>query len=693
LKEGDCFGVFDVYGDIQAVGLAQGLFLGATRFLSAYDLRLEGNRMMLLSSTIRSDNMVFTVDLMNREMVDAQGAKIKQGDVHVFRSKFLWENVCYERIRVTNYSTVPVKFNLGLHYEADFGDIFQVRGMARSQKGIYAPAKIGRHTVRLGYRGLDSVERTTMLSFRPTPDRLAETRVEYDVELAPKEKKIFYARIACELNKRPPTRLHRVAQKTAYSRWRQKREGECVVLSSNAIFNEWIKRSQADLHLMVTQTAQGPYPFAGVPWFNTVFGRDGIITALQSLWFNPEIARGVLSYLAATQCQEDDPACDAEPGKILHEVRSGEMVATGEVPFRRYYGTADATPLFVCLAGAYLERTGNLPFIESIWPQVKAALQWAETYGDPDGDGLVEYLRRSKNGLTNQGWKDSGDCISHSDGRLAEGPIALCEIQGYVFAARKAGAVMARHFGDREMERAWLESAERIRFAFESQFWNEKLQNYVLALDGDKRQCAVMASNSGHCLFSGIASPERARLATESLMHPSLFSGWGIRTLGIHEHRYNPMSYHNGSVWPHDTALIADGFARYGQRTQSLRLLNGLYDASVFMDLHRLPELFCGFDRRPGEGPTLYPVACSPQAWAAGSLFMILRSCLGLTIHSTASQVHFYYPTLPRSIDWLQIKNLKLGAAEVDLVLTRHKGDVGLNILRRFGQVEVAVIK
>lgn len=694
LKQGDCFGVFDVHGDIHPIGLgSQGLYYGATRFLSTYELRLSSARLALLSSTIKTDSSHFIVDLMNPTFRDEKARVVPQGAIHLFRSKFLWEGVCYERIRVENFLNTEISARLSLHFASDYADIFEVRGLRRERRGSPRPPRVGRRSVVLGYDGLDGISRQTRLLFRPRPETLTSDRADFKIDLGPKERKTIYITLGTVVEA-PSPRVHYLTAKSKAARFlREARQDDVSIRSSNAVFNEWVKRSQSDLHLMVTRTAHGPYPYAGVPWFNTVFGRDGIITALQSLWINPDIAKGVLGYLSAMQAKEDSPSQDADPGKILHEVRSGEMVAVGDVPFQRYYGSADATPLFVVLAAEYFERTGDSEFIRGIWPNIQNAVHWLDAYGDLDGDGFIEYRRRADRGLSNQGWKDSGDSISHSDGKLAEGAIALCEVQAYAYAALKSGARLASAFNDKERATAWEQRAEILRQSFEEKFWSEELSTYALALDGEKRRCEVRSSNAGHCLFSGIASAERAKKVARTLMHPDLYSGWGIRTLGTSERNFNPMSYHNGSVWPHDTAMIAEGFSRYGFKGPALKLFNSLLDASVFMDLCRLPELFCGFDRRIGEGPTLYPVACSPQAWAAGSVFMLLKSVLGLTLHGLSSQVHFHYPVLPRSLEWLQIRKLKVGGGEVDILVTRQRGDVSVTLLRREGEVEVAILK
>ncbi len=695
LKHAETFLITDRHGDIRPLGFEDhGLFHEGTRFLSRLVLRMQERSPLLLSSTITEDNDFLMADLTNPDFDSEGGTLVRKGSIHLHRTVFLWEGRCYEGIKITNFALHPVEFSFSVEFDADFVDIFEVRGVKRLRRGSMLEPVLKDGEVVLGYSGLDGVVRRTRIGFSPPPDRLGMGRAVFRLRLAPHEEAEYRIVTSAEIEGLPsPSVPFEQAFREVKETYRRHHESACIVETSNEQFNDWLNRSRADVFMMLTDTPFGPYPYAGIPWYNTVFGRDGIITALETLWLCPEIARGVLGFLASNQADAVIPEQDAEPGKILHELRRGEMAALGEIPFGRYYGTVDATPLFVVLAGYYYERTGERGFMERLWPGIERAIEWIDSYGDLDGDGFVEYVRRSGTGLGNQGWKDSEDSIFHEDGTLASPPIALCEVQGYVYEAKEKAARIALALGrDREAERLRRE-AGALREAFLRSFWCEEEGVYALALDADKRPCRVRSSNTGHCLFSGIASEGHARSIVEGLMDEDFFTGWGIRTIASGQARYNPMSYHNGSVWPHDNALIASGMARYGFKEEAMRVLAGLFDASLFLDLHRLPELFCGFKRRRGEGPTLYPVACDPQSWASGTAFLLIQACLGLSIQAPDKRIYFNSPVLPPFLQRVTIKNLRVGKAALDLVFTRHEQDVGINVVRKEGEVEIVIRK
>jgi glycogen debranching enzyme len=693
LKHGESFALFDRHGDMPRAGSGEhGLFHQGTRFLSRYELRLNGQRPLLLHSSVRHDNSMLAVDATNPDLHDADGklATVK-GIVHVSRSWVLWNAACHERLQVANFGQSPVRLRMSLDFGADYADIFEVRGYERERRGQDLAPQVEDRRVVLAYAGLDGAERRTAIEFSATPSHLDAARAEIEIALGPQGRHEIEACIRCDPEPHRTTIDYGSVVRQVEKQLRC--EHAASAQSPNEQFNDWIERSAADLAMLTAGNPEGEYPYAGVPWYSVPFGRDGILTALQYLWVDPAMGRGVLEFLARTQADALRPEQDAEPGKIVHEMRKGELAALGEIPFGRYYGTIDATPLFVVLAAEYHQRTGDRGTLEAMWPNVLRALEWIDRYGDLDGDGYVEYERRSARGLVNQGWKDSEDSIFHADGRLAEGPIALCEVQGYVYLARVHAARLARVLGDADRAHALDTAARTLRSRFEKDFWCEDLGTYALALDGDKRPCRVRSSNAGHVLWSGIAHPDRARRVGETLLAPESFCGWGVRTIARGEARYNPMSYHNGSVWPHDNAIAAMGLARYGMKEKSAMIAAAMYDASLFMDLHRLPELFCGFDRRhQGEGPTLYPVACSPQAWASASAFYLVKACLGLSFRPDEPRIRFLHPVLPKFLDRLRLVDLSAGDAVVDVQFDRHGGDVGVSVMRKKGEVEVSVV-
>jgi glycogen debranching enzyme len=693
LKHGDCFGVFDGKGDVRsAPGGAQGLYYRDTRHLSHFALTIRRKNPLLLSSSLRDDNATLTCDLTNPDLLgDGGHIELAHDLIHLRRSRFLWKSASFERLNVRNFDERRWRIEIAVDFAADFADLFEVRGLHRERRGALHEPKVADASVLLSYMGLDERLRTTSVRFDPAPTKLDRGRAIYAVDLDARESRSIFIEVECRQGA-PAARAHRayfVSMRDARREVRASSRRAAAIESSNELFNEAARRSVADLYMLMTQLPEGPYPYAGIPWFSTVFGRDAIITALEMLWLDPSVARGVLRHLAATQAKEVDDEADAEPGKILHEARHGEMADLGEVPFRRYYGSVDATPLYVMLAGAYLDRTGDLGVTRELWPSVTAALNWIEHYGDRDNDGFVEYERRTASGLVNQGWKDSVDAVFHKDGALAEGPIALTEVQAYVYGAWSAAAGMARRLSLEREAVAFDGKAESLRARFDKEFFDEALGTYVLALDGDKKPCRVRASNAGHALFSGIALPERAAAVVRVLMGSSSFCGWGGRTVASTEARFNPMSYHNGSVWPHDNALVGAGFARYGFRSEAAKVFEGLYSASTYVDLRRLPELLCGFPRKQGRGPTFYPVACAPQAWAAAAPLSLVQSCLGLTFDPGGPRIIFSEPVLPAFLDSIVLRGLTVAGTVADIALRRSRSQVVVDVLDRRGPASV----
>jgi glycogen debranching enzyme len=690
LKNGDMFGLFDALGDVVEPGATPGgLFYRDTRHLSGLEFFIDGQRPLLLSSAVENDNVVLTVDLSNPDIYENDKIVLPRETLHVRRSKFLWDGACYERFSIHNFDAHAQRCWLTFNFQADFRDLFEIRGMQRARRGAITTV-LSDDNISFRYHGLDGIERRTEIHLDPKPERLSERQALYALDLKPGEQLAIILFIRCENASRaassfsePYRAARRAAQKAS------KLGG--TVTSSNALANRMLHRAGADLSMLITDTPEGPYPYAGTPWFSTPFGRDGLITALQMLWIDPSLAKGVLRYLASTQATKSDARADADPGKILHETRACEMANLGEVPFGRYYGSVDSTPLFVLLAARYFLRTGDQATIRALWPNIEAALRWIDNYGDRDGDGFVEYYRESENGLANQGWKDSQDSIFHADGQLATGAIALCEVQAYVYAAKHGAAVMARMLGEHVRADALADSAETLRQRFESAFWCEDLGVYALALDGAKKPCRVRTSNAGQVLFCGIAAPDRAARLAETLMTPEMFSGWGVRTVASDAPRFNPMSYHDGSVWPHDNALIALGLGRYGFKRAATSIFGGMFDASGHMELMRFPELFCGFPRRRGTAPTLYPVACQPQAWASAAPFAFLEACLGIVCDHAKREIRFHNPLLPRFLEEIRIHKLNLDGASADLCLRRRGDGTEVAILAQHGDISIRI--
>jgi len=700
LNHADSFAIFDRWGDIHPyTKKALGIFHQGTRFLNRLELRLNKKKPLLLSSSIKEDNDFLSVDLTNPDLTDCG---ILENSLHISRSQFIRNGAYYEEISVVNYGEAGCTFELSIAFGSDFKDLFEIRGIPRTVE----PNKHQLHRSKKGlvyeYQGLDNIIRATEIIFLEGTAPVFEHNIaRFFLQLSPHQKQKIDYLIAFKTEEKFFSAEQKQISFTGFEEIKKSMQAElrnahglfATISTSNEQFTHWLHRSKADLISLITQTPHGIYPYAGVPWYNTAFGRDGIITAMEVLWIAPEIAKNVLQFLAQLQAKEFIPAKDAEPGKILHEARSGEMANTGEIPFKEYYGTIDATPLFVMLAGMYYQHTADIDTIKKLWPNITAALNWIDQYGDLDGDGFVEYKHKAENGLTNQGWKDSHDSVMYKNGELCEPPIALCEVQGYVYAAKNFASILAKELNQKEFALQLTKEAEQLKRKFNEVFWDEELSCYALALDGNKKPCKVISSNPGHCLFCGIVDDDKVSKLVSVLTSFEMFSGWGIRTLSEAGRRYNPMSYHNGSIWPHDNAIIASGMAKYGFQKEAAKILSALFDASLFIELQRLPELYCGFPRRQGEGPTSYPVACSPQAWSVGAVFMLLQACLQVEVNAVKKTIIFNKPELPPYLDRLSITNLSLGTSVCDIELYRHEYDVGFNVIRKPADWKILIVK
>jgi glycogen debranching enzyme len=749
LKHGNRFLLTDSFGDIHPDSRGLGLYQGDTRVLSCSVLRVGGVRPVLLQTSVGA-NYRGGIQMTNPSADRNPDAKVHPTHllvgrtIGISRDRLIGAEGVSERVRIVNHAADPASVPIDLELGADGADIFEVRGYPRKERGTLLPVAATDRLVTFRYVGLDKVELLTHLAFSEPAEAIeqvteglpdgsdsgAAIRLHWTLTMGPGEvRELTWTTWATE--RAAPTAADRAHTSptssaaptssatsaslpeptssaeqaalfppiprvspdegaAAYHAWER---GTTSVDSDHELFNLVIKRSISDLRLLVND-GPGPdqrYVAAGVPWFTTLFGRDALISAFQALAFRPQIAVETLEVLAAYQATTDEPWRDAEPGKILHELRTGEMARSGELPHTPYYGSIDATPLWLILLGATFDWTGDRGLVERLWPNAMAALYWIDHYGDRDGDGFIEYERRSERGLLNQGWKDSSDAIRDRTGREAVPPIALAEVQGYVFDAKRRLAKLARIRGDDALATRLDADAEALAQRFEAAFWIEDERYYALGLDRDKKQADAIGSNAGQCLWSGIVAQERARDVVDHLLRPSMFSGWGIRTFGADQRGYNPIGYHTGTVWPHDTSLIAAGFKRYGFDDASNRLAGQMMEAAQGFPDYRLPELFCGFDKTDAHTPVPYPVACSPQAWAAGSSFMFLETMLGLRAHADRNELELLHPHLPDWLGKVTLTDLQVGDASVDLLFHRWRGTTSAEVLRKVGDVAVTI--
>ena len=693
LKHNDAFLVADSRGDCPHLPESEfGFYVDGTRFLARVELVMHGQPPLVLNAALSEDTLQIAVDLTNPDIFHDATIALPGRRLRIARLLTIEDNRLYHQLRVESFGDVSHLLTLTWRFGTDFADVFEVRGFRRLRRGTLVGPVCDAGHVALGYDGLDGVRRTTHLAFDPLPSRLTGAMATYELMLQPGTVAELSLVATATTESSAPRDLgladvmgrRRMARSQLYS-------SGAMIVSAHQQFNLWIDRARTDIHMLLTETPEGFVPCAGIPWFVAPFGRDSLITALQILPFEPAVARGTLRYLARHQATVDDDFTDQEPGKILHELRRGELANLREIPFIPYYGTVDATPLFVVLVAEYVRWTGDHDLARELWPAVQAALRWMQGPGSPGDNGYLTYAQRSSTGLANQGWKDSRDAIMHASGELARPPIALAEAQAYFFAALTGAADLAEVIDPGPTSAALRDSALRLRGRFERDFWLEDEGFYALALDGDGRPCRVLSSNPGHCLWMGIVDPERAPALATHLLGDTMFTGWGVRTLSTRERLYNPMSYHNGSVWPHDTAIAGAGLRRYGHTEGFVTVATGLFEAVLHCEALRIPELFCGFPRQAGYGPTRYPVACSPQAWAAGVVFELVSGMLGFIPDGRRNRLTLDRPILPPWLNWIEVRDLRFCGSRLSLIVERGRQGPAVELLSREGDAEVLI--
>lgn len=683
IKDGDLFLMTDVEGNAPRDSMAgYGLYKGDTRYLSVYDFSFDEVRPVVLLSTAE---LGFSSEhhLTNPPMSTAGGRNLPKESLEVRRQRVINKHLL-ESIQVTNFSIFRAAVNLRFEFDADFVDIFEVRGQKRQRRGRLSSPVVEKDKVIFKYRGLDGVVRSTEIRFSPPPQQIWYNGALFTISLGHRDSASITVTINTDGEHGDghfPSDF--VKQTTSYRQWLN----SCTrVYTSNEFFNAMLERSLSDIRLLMTDSNTGGcFVTAGTPWFNCLFGRDSIITSLQMLAFNPEIARNTLCLLAGWQGKEIDAWRDEEPGKILHELRTGEMASLGEIPMNPYYGSIDATPLFLMLAAEYVDWTGDLELVRELEPNFMAALEWIDKYGDSNKCGYLEYCKRSPKGLLNQGWKDSRNGIVNGDGTLVKPPIALVEVQGYVYAAKSGMARLLYWLGRKDLGRKLRREATALKRRFNLDFWLEDEEFYALALGAGKEPARSITSNPGQCLWTEIVDRDRAIKVVERLFSNDMFSGWGIRTLSSRAARYNPLGYHLGSVWPHDNSLIGMGLKRYGFEDELNELATALYDCCRSLDYYRLPELFSGAPRTAHNLPVRYPVACRPQAWAAGSLPLLLQAILGLVPNAPKKELRIVRPRLPYWLEQVEVRKLKVGGSSIDLLFEKRLGRTKVSVLDNEG--------
>jgi glycogen debranching enzyme len=671
-----------------------GLYHRDCRFLSGYLFKMNGKTPTDILSSDEKGYASITM-LTNQRYTDEAGRIVEKETLIVRRDRII-PGMVDEKITITNFNDFTVTTEVTLELTSDFDDIFTVRGIAR-EGGRETPGSLYKDGVlALAYRGGDGHVRRTVISFDPAPDRVEDGMAYFNVALKPGEPKIVNIRLYVLDSPPDPPALPTLLQVEKRARdikasYMDTKECCSNVQTDNGIFNRVFLRSLSDLRMLHTGMSDDIFYSAGVPWYDALFGRDSIISALQVIPYNPEVAKSTLRVLASYQGRKVDDWRDEQPGKILHELRVGEEANMNTIPQTPYYGSVDSTPLFLVLLAEYIDWTGDMGLFRELSASVDAALHWIDDYGDPEGTGFTSYTCRSSRGLYNQGWKDSFDAVLRSDGSPAEAPVALAEVQGYVYLAKRGVARLYEQAGKHDGSERLLNDAAALRKKFNGEFWMEKKKYFAEALD-KKGRCDVISSNPAQALWSGIVDGEKAGNVVGRIFEEDMFSGWGVRTLSSGEKRYNPLGYHTGTVWPHDNSLIAMGLNRYGHKEELSVLFTSMYEAAAFYPIYRLPELFGGFPREESGVPIKYPVACSPQAWSAGTIPYMLSASLGFMPDALNGRLTLNKPSLPPWLHMVRIGKLAVGNASTRLEFRRDGDSTLVNVLGKRGDLEVRVV-
>ncbi|PLS10373.1 amylo-alpha-1,6-glucosidase [Neobacillus cucumis] len=674
IKEGDLFILTDQNGDITANDEnGHGLYTKDTRFLNRMEIFIDGEKPSRLSSTA-SKSYVASFRLIKEEK--------DKGAIEILRDRIIYDGVLYEKISFTNFFPSRASFDFSAAFDSDFQDMFIVRKYRTGEVGAIVGRKAGENFVSIQYQGADHVIRETAIIWDSKEAKIdSKGNIQLSIALEPQEMKSVYFYIVPSIDGQKGTVLsfdqaYRQLE-NSYEKWYQE---TTKAVTDSPVFNELYQRGSQDLRMLMVDVGYGETPVAGLPWFAVPFGRDSLITSLFMLPLNPGKVKGTLRTLAAYQGLKADTWRDEQPGKIMHEIRFGELVTTNQSPFSPYYGTVDSTPLFLVLMAEYYRWTGDLSLVEELRPNILKALAWIDDAIKQRGSDFLTYHQEAEKGFPNQGWKDSSNSVVHESGEYGVSPIALAEVQGYVYQAKKGLAPIFHLLGD-EKKAAQLETeAETLKAAFENSFWMENEQYYGIALDRSQQLVKSVTSNPGHLLFSELPNAERQNQIAKRLLADDLFSGYGIRTMSTNAAGYYPMSYHNGSVWPHDNAMILLGLSRLGYKEESGTIISSLLEASKSFEYQRLPELFCGYGSNIGYAVP-YPSTCSPQAWAAGTVCVLLQAMLGITPDALKKKITIN-PVLPKEINELTAEGLRIGSGAISVkIVRRNENDLNVDII------------